>query len=119
MTATIRDLMLANLFDVFSERDRERRNTAIARTYTDTVVFSDPNGIATSREALNEKAQKLLDSASDFVFTAAGPVYETHDLGYLAWHFGPKEQTPVVSGMDIAITREGRIAALYTLLTTQ
>jgi hypothetical protein len=31
MTATIRDLMLANLFDVFNERDRERRTTAIAR----------------------------------------------------------------------------------------
>src|SRR5438105_15604735 len=50
MTATIRDLMLANLFDVFNERDRERRTTAIARTYTDTVVFSDPNGITNGRE---------------------------------------------------------------------
>ena len=73
MTATIRDLMLANLFDVFNERDRERRTTAIARTYTDTVVFSDPNGITTGREALNERAQKLLEKAPDFVFTAAGP----------------------------------------------
>ena len=118
MTATIRDLMLANLFDVFNERDRERRATAIARTYTDTVVFSDLNGITTGREALNERAQKLLEKAPDFVFTAAGPVYETHDLGYLAWHKGSKEQPPVLSGMDIAIIREGRIAALYTLLTT-
>ena len=118
MTATIRDLMLANLFEVFNERDGERRTTAIARTYTDTVVFSDPDGMATGREALNEKAQQFLEKAPDFVFTAAGPVYETHELGYLAWHFGPKEQPPVVSGMDIALIREGRIAALYTLLTT-
>ena len=118
MTATIRDLMLANLFAVFNERDRERRTTAIARTYTDTVVFSDPDGIATGHEALNEKAQKLLEKAPDFVHTAAGPVYETHDLGYLAWHSGPKEQPPVVSGIDIALIREGRIAALYTLLIT-
>ena len=118
MTATIRELMLANLFDVFNERDRERRTTVITRTYTDTVVFSDLNGITTGREALNERAQKLLEKAPDFVFTAAGPVYETHDLGYLAWHKGPKEQPPVLSGMDIAIIREGRIAALYTLLTT-
>ena len=118
MTATIRDLMLANLFEVFNERDRERRTTVIARTYTDTVVFLDDNGITTGHEALNEKAQKFLENAPDFVFTAASPVYETHDLGYLAWHFGPKEQPPVVSGMDIAIIREGRIAAVYTLLTT-
>jgi len=38
MTATIRDLMLANLFDVFNERDRERRATAIARTYTLSLI---------------------------------------------------------------------------------
>jgi SnoaL-like domain len=117
MTETIRDLMLANLFDVFNERDPERRTAAIARTYTDDVVFSDHDGTATGREALKDKAQKLLDKTPGFVFTAAGPIYETHDLGYLAWHFGPKGQPPVVSGMDIAIVREGRIATLYTLLT--
>ena len=118
MAATIRDLMLANLFAVFNERDRQRRSTAIARTYTETVVFSDLHGITTGREALDERAQQLIEKAPDFVYTAAGPVYETHDLGYLAWHKGPKEQPPVLSGMDIAIIREGRIAALYTLLTT-
>src|SRR5947199_9343674 len=114
MTATIRDLMLANLFDVFNERDRERRTTAIVRTYTDTVVFSDPNGITTGREALNERAQKLLEKAPDFVFTAAGPVYETHDLGYLALHKVTKEQPPVLSAMYIAIIRKDHIVALST-----
>ncbi|GCE15396.1 nuclear transport factor 2 family protein [Tengunoibacter tsumagoiensis] len=117
MTETIRDLMLANLFEVFNERDPERRTQAIARTYTDDVVFSDHDGIATGHEALNDKAQKLLDKMPGFVFTAAGPIYETHNLGYLAWHFGPKGKPPVVSGMDIAIIREGHIATLYTLLT--
>src|SRR5205807_7596558 len=107
-----------NMYYVLNYHNRKQCTTAIAKTYTDTVVFSDPDDITTGREALNEKAQKLLEKAPGFVFTAAGPVYETHDLGYLAWHKGPKEQPPVVSGMDIAIIREGRIAALYTLLTT-
>jgi hypothetical protein len=108
----------ANLFDVFNERDPERRIAAIAKTYTDDVVFSDPDEIVTGREALNNKAQKLLDKAPGFVFTAAGPIYENHDLGYLAWHFGPVGQPPVVSGMDIAMVKEGRIATIYTLLTS-
>ena len=116
MAETICDLMQANLFDVFNERDPERRIAAIARTYTGDVVFSDPDEIVTGREALNNKAQKRLDKAPGFVFTAAGPIYENHDLGYLAWHFGPQGQPPVVSGMDIALVKEGRIATLYTLL---
>ena len=114
----IRDLMHANLFDVFNERDPERRIAAIAKTYTGDVVFSDPDEIVTGREALNNKAQKRLDKAPGFVFTAGGPIYENHDLGYLAWHFGPVGQPPVVSGMDIAIVKEGRIATIYTLLTS-
>ena len=118
MDEKIRDLMHANLFDVFNERDPERRSAAIARTYADDVVFSDPDEIVTGREALNHKAQQLLDKAPGFVFTAAGPIYENHDLGYLSWHFGPEGRPPVVSGMDIAIVKEGRIATLYTLLTS-
>ena len=42
MAETIRDLMQANLFDVFNERDPERRSAAIARTYTDDVVSLTP-----------------------------------------------------------------------------
>jgi hypothetical protein len=118
MAEKIRDVMHANLFDVFNERNPERRVAAIARTYTDDVVFSDPDEIVTGREALNNKAQKLLDKAPDFVFTAAGPICVNHDLGYLAWHFGPEGQPPVVSGMDIALVKGGRIATLYTLLTS-
>ena len=105
MTETIRDLMRANLFEVFNERDPEERIAAIARTYTDDVVFSDPDEIVTGREALNNKAQKLLDKAPGFVFTAAGPIYVNHDLGYLACHFGPEGQPPVVSGTDIALVK--------------
>ncbi|HEX6108432.1 MAG TPA: nuclear transport factor 2 family protein [Ktedonobacteraceae bacterium] len=118
MAEKIRDVMHANLFEVFNERDPQRRIAAIAKTYTADVVFSDPDEIVTGREALNTKAQHLLDKAPGFVFTAAGPIYENHDLGYLAWHFGPVGQTPVVSGMDIALVQEGRIATLYTLLTS-
>ena len=40
----IRELMLANLFAVFSERDPERRLEVIARNYTEEVVWSDRTG---------------------------------------------------------------------------
>jgi ketosteroid isomerase-like protein len=59
--ARIRELMLANLFAVFNERNPERRLEAIARNYTEDVVWSDPDGTTHGHEALNEQAQKLLD----------------------------------------------------------
>jgi hypothetical protein len=117
--ARIRELLLANLFAVFSERDPERRLEVIARNYTEDVIWSDPDGTTQGHEALNEQAQKLLDRMPGFVFSAAGPVHVSRDLGLLAFNLGVPEQPPAVSGFDVALVRDGRIAVLHTLLTAQ
>jgi hypothetical protein len=59
--ARIRELMLANVFAVFGERDPERRSKAIAANYTDYVIWTDPDGTTQGRQPLNEGAQKLID----------------------------------------------------------
>ena len=40
--ARIRELMLVNLFAVFSERDLERRMRTIVANYTEDVIWSSP-----------------------------------------------------------------------------
>jgi SnoaL-like domain len=115
----IRELLLANLFEVFCERDRTRRLEVIARNYTEDVTWTDPDGTTKGHEELNEQAQKLLDRMPGFVFSAAGPVYVSRDLGLLRFNLGVPEQPPAVSGIDIALVRDGRIAVLHTLLTAQ
>ena len=117
--ARIRELLLANLFAVFSERDAARRLEVIARNYTDDVTWTDPDGTTQGHQALNEQAQKLLDRMPDFVFSAAGPVHVSGDLGLLAFNLGVPEQAPAVSGIDVALVRDGRIAVLHTLLTAK
>ena len=117
--ARIRELMLANLFAVFDERDPKRRLDVIARNYTEDVMWSDPDGTFQGREAMNDQAQKLLDRMPDFVFSAAGPVHVSRDLGLLSFNLGVPKQSPVVSDIDVALVRGGRIAVLHTLLTAQ
>ena len=39
--------------------------------------------------------------------------------GLLAFHMGVPEQPPAVSGIDVALVRDGQIAELHTLLTAQ
>ncbi|MCJ1696491.1 MULTISPECIES: nuclear transport factor 2 family protein [Rathayibacter] len=110
-------LLHANLVEVFGERDPEKRRAAIARLYTPDVEFLDPEEVVVGHDALHAKAQRLLDDAPGFVFSAAGPAYENHDLGHLAWNFGPEGAPPVVSGLDICLVVDGRIAKVYTTLT--
>ena len=116
--ATTEELMRANLLDVFNQRDGERRRAAMERTYVAEVRFSDPEDSVTGHEALDAKAQQILDGAPGFVFRPAGDVRVNHDLGYLAWTFGPEGQPPVVRGVDIALVQDGLITRLYTLLLT-
>lgn len=110
--------MRANLLEVFNERDPARRREAISRTYVPEVRFADPDETVTGHDALSTKAQKILDGAPGFVFSADGPVRVNNELGYLAWNFGPEGAPPVVQGVDIALVENGLIATVYTLLTT-
>jgi hypothetical protein len=117
--ARIRELLLENLFAVFNVRDPGRRLEAIERNYTEDVTWTDPEGTMRGHTAMNEQAQKLLDSIPDFVFSAGGPVHVSGDLGLLAFNLGAPEQPPAVSGIDVALVRDGRIAVLHTLLTDE
>jgi hypothetical protein len=116
--ARIRELLLANLFEVFNVRDPQRRLETLERNYAEGVTWTDPDGTFVGHEAINEQAQKLIDRMPDFVFNAAGPVYVSGVMGLLAFNLGVPEQPPSVSGIDVALVRDGRIAVLTTFLTT-
>ena len=114
--ARIRELLLVNLFEVFSERDPERRMTAIVANYTEDVIWSSPEATTRGHEELNAAAQSLIDRTPDFRFTAVGPVHVLRDLGYLAFAYGGSQLPPASLGCDVAQVRDGRIATLYTLV---
>lgn len=117
--SVVSDLMHRNLLEVFGERDAARRAGAAARTYAEGVVFHDPDGSATGRDAVVAKAGELLAGAPGFVFAARGPVRESGgSLGLLAWQFGPAGGPPVATGTDIALIGDGLIHTLHTLLDT-
>jgi len=115
---TIAELMHANLLEVFNQRDHELRRAAIAHTYADDIRWTEDDGVTIGHEALNAKAIELQARLGDLQFIAAGPTYQTLGLGYLAFQLvEPGGNTPVSSGFDVAIMRDGLIAELYTVLT--
>ncbi|MBG0853867.1 nuclear transport factor 2 family protein [Streptomyces spinoverrucosus] len=114
---TVTDLLAANLHEVFGNRDPASRRAAIERIYTEDVVFTDPEGVTTGWDALEDKARALLDKVPpDFGFSEDGRRYAGAHDGALAWAFGP-EGEPAVRGIDIITLREERIATVLTLFT--
>ena len=117
MSDEVTALMEANLLAVFGESDRERRAKAIMETYTDDVVWTDEEGVTVGRDALAAKAQTLLDGMQGLVFSKVGHVQKAQNFGHLAWKLGPPGQDPVATGFDAALVTDGRISALYTVIT--
>jgi hypothetical protein len=120
MTDTIAELMHANLFDVFNQRDHGRRRAAIARIYSDDIRWTDDDGVTVGHDALDAKAVALQAKLGDLQFISPGPTHQTLGLGYLAFQLvKPGSGIPQISGFDVAIIRDGVIVELYTVLTDQ
>jgi hypothetical protein len=118
MRATITELMHANLLEVFNERDSGRRRATIEHVYADDIRWTDDERVTTGRDALDAKAAELHAKLGDLQFIAAGPVYQTLGLGYLAFELGkPRSSAPESSEFDVAIVRDDFIVELYTVLT--
>jgi hypothetical protein len=116
MNTTIGQLMERNVLEVFGERDSERRRSVISELYTEDCTFFEVDDKIVGRDALNEKVEQLLKDAPGFVFRLAGPAEVNHDLGRARWHFGPSGAAPVVTGMDVAVFKQGRICSLYAFI---
>ncbi|GAB2557517.1 nuclear transport factor 2 family protein [Nocardia heshunensis] len=118
MTPTPADLMRRNLLDVFNEPDPARRAAVIAETYSEDVIWHEPDRINYGRKEFERRAEEMLAETPGWVFRPAGVASELDDIGHLAFEYGPTDQPALVTGMDIARTRDGRITELYTLITS-
>jgi hypothetical protein len=109
------ELLHMNL-QVFSERDPEKRRAAIERTHADDVRFIDPEGEVVGQQALDDRAQKILDDApADFVLEEDGLAYVSPDTAVQPWRFG-SPGSPVVRGIDVLTVRDGSVSVVRTLI---
>ena len=112
----IETLLNRNLPEVFGEGDRVRRRAAIRDLYTEDCVLYAPPGKFVGHDALDKFAGDLRATHPHFLYTTHGAPQVLHNSGRLAWGSGPKGETPVYTGVDFIIARDGKIAALYVYL---
>jgi hypothetical protein len=114
MSYTISTLLMRNLHDVFGENDRARRRAATAEIFTEDCVFYDPTGgVYRGRDAIDQIADKIRATHSDFRYQPIGEPEELGDAGRVRWVEGRPGEVPTIAGTDFIIARDGRIAALY------
>jgi hypothetical protein len=67
------------------------------------------------RQALNDRAQKILDDAPDFVLEEDGLAYVSPDTVAQPWRFGPPG-SPVVRGITILTVRDSGVTVVRELV---
>jgi hypothetical protein len=116
MPDRIHELLIRNLREVFGEGDAARRRAAIAELYTYDCAVTVPPGVFTGHDALDKLAGDLRATHPHFVYTPTGAPQSLHDAGRVAWSSGPRGEKPDYTGLDVIITRGGKIAVLYVFL---
>jgi hypothetical protein len=116
MSNSVESLLRQNLHAIFGERDAQKRRSVIAAIWKEDGVFVDPDGSHRGHAALDEAVEKLLQRFPGFAFTELGPCETFHGIGRLAWGFGPPNEAPAVTGLDVVVTDGDRLNALYTFL---
>ena len=110
------ELAHRNLTDVFNQRNELLRVLAMTEIYEASATFTDHDGVVTGIEKINAKINDLHARTPGFVF-APTSFYELHDFASLSWGYGAEGEEPTVTGTDVVVIVDGRIAKLYTYLT--
>ena len=109
--------MQANLARVFSERDADKRLSAIAELYAENAVLFEPDTSVTGHAGINSAVTALMSRLPpDFKFTAKGRAIGHHGLARLHWQGGPSTYPSAVTGTDIAHFEDGLIRSLHVFI---
>ncbi|SOE95459.1 SnoaL-like domain-containing protein [Burkholderia sp. D7] len=116
MHFSVNELLKRNLLAIFGERDSAARRKELETIWLPEGTFVDSNGRYVGIDAINRKVAELQARFPDFDFVERGPVEAMHGIGRLAWGYGPEDNRTAVTGVDIAVTRDGRLLELYAFL---
>jgi len=110
-------IMEENLSKVWSERDEVIRLKVIGELYGVDSGLYHVGHRTQGHQAINDSVTEVLKQMpEEFVFRLLRPVVINNNLGRLLWGIGSKGETPVQTGMDIAIFHNDKIQALYVFL---
>lgn len=113
--STIEAPLSRNVLEVFNERDATARLSQMKALYHDDAVFHESNETSfVGLDAINARVTEVLATiAPEQRFRPAAAEERNHDVARVAWTLSAAGEPVVLSGMDIGIVREGKIAVLY------
>jgi hypothetical protein len=112
-------LLEDSLLVIWNDRNAGNRLNAMKQVYASDITFYESNdGPAfTGYQAINDLIDKLQSQwPAEFVFELNAPSKVNHQVQHISWNLGVPGQTPVATGIDIAIIEDHKIKSLHLFL---
>lgn len=112
-------LLEDSLLVIWNDRNAGNRLNAMKQVYAPDISFYESNdGPAfTGYQAINDLITKLQSQwPVEFRFELNAPSKVNHGVQHISWNLGVPGQTPVATGIDIAIVEHHKIKSLHLFL---
>jgi hypothetical protein len=113
MSTTASTLLLRNLNEVFGENDPVRRRAAVEEIFHEDAVFYEPKGAFRGHDEIDKIAGIIKARHPDFKYQPLAAPEEVGNIVRVRWVSGTPGKPPEYAGTDIALVRDGKIAAVY------
>jgi hypothetical protein len=113
---TIALLLRSVVLEVFDERDAAKRADAIPRVFATDAEFIESTGTRRGQADIDAAVVKIHERFPGYRFRLTSEPQTVPNGGRITWGFGPPEVAPRVTGMDIAVVEDGRVALLITFV---
>ena len=116
MTMTPAELIERAFLEIFQQRDAEPRRRAIDELFARDVLFVDPEHESQGISDADAQIDALiLGLDPTWTFRSAARPAQLADLAMHRWELGP-EGVAIVTGTDVVIAADNKIARFYTLV---
>ena len=112
-------LLEDSLLVIWNDRDAASRLAAMKNVYATDIVFYESNDgpAITGYQSINDLITKLQAQwPLEFSFVLNRPSQVNHQVQHISWTLGIPGETPVASGMDIALIKNKKIHSLHLFL---
>lgn len=102
--------------NIWNERDKSKRSDLLKQVYADNVEMVDVHFVAVGHTAINGFVESLQEKNPAFRFSHVRPVTTHHNIARLYWQVGSPEKPDAVTGMDLFVFENGKVARLYVFV---
>ena len=105
-----------NLLSIFNQGDAVKRRAALRRLWARDGVLWTSDGMYVGYKAVDRAVATYQGRYPEYDFRMVGEIDEIANAARVRWAFGSPRGVPAVTGLDVLVVRDGRIAAMYKFL---